>query len=75
MEKLPKKSITMTIYEALIAVSEGRYQDIPECRAKKNLLAWSPQRARGALEEYRLNPSKSTLTKWAEMDIAIFDSF
>jgi hypothetical protein len=65
----------MTIYEALIAVSEGRCHDIPECRAKKNLMEWSPQRAREALEEYRLNPSKSTLAKWAEMDIATFDSF
>jgi hypothetical protein len=31
----------MTVCEALIALSEGRYQDIPECKAKKNLLAWS----------------------------------
>jgi len=28
----------MTVYEALVVVSQGNYQDIPECRAKKNLL-------------------------------------
>ncbi len=65
----------MTIYEALIAVSEGRYNDIPECRAKENLLAWTPKRARDALEECRMDPSKSTLGKWADKDITIFDSF
>jgi hypothetical protein len=65
----------MTVYEALIAVSEGRYQDIPECRAKKNLSAWSPQRAKDVLEEYQLNPSKSTLAKWADKDITIFNHF
>ncbi len=65
----------MTIYEALIAVCEGRYQDIPECRAKENLLTWTAKRARDVLEECRMDPSKSTLGKWADKDITIFDSF
>ncbi len=46
----------MTVYEALIAVSQGKYQDIPECRAKKNLLLWSPQKAREVLENYHNDP-------------------
>ena len=29
----------MTVCEALIAVSEGRYQDIPECKAKEESLS------------------------------------
>ena len=65
----------MTVCEALIAVSEGRYQDIPECKAKKNLLAWSPQKTKDTLEEYWWNPSNSFLTRWADKDITVFDSF
>ncbi len=65
----------MTVCEALIAVPEGRYQDIPECKAKKNLLAWSPQKAKDALEEYWWNPLNSFLTRWADKDITVFDSF
>jgi len=64
----------MTVCEALIAVSEDRYQDIPECKAKKNLLAWSPQKAKDTLEEYWWNPLNSFLTRWADKDITVFDS-
>jgi hypothetical protein len=65
----------MTVYEALIAVSEGRYQDIPECKAKKNLLVWSPQKAKDMLEEYWWSPLSSFLTRWADKDITVLDSF
>lgn len=63
----------MTVYEALIAVSQGKYQDIPECRAKKNLLLWSPQKASDVLENYRNDPLNSTLTKWVNQDITSLD--
>ena len=65
----------MTVYEALIAVSEGRYQDIPECKVKKHLLAWSPQKAKDMLEEYWWSPLNSFLTRWGDKDITLFDSF
>jgi len=63
----------MTVYEALVAVSQGKYQDIPECRAKKNLLLWSPQKARDVLKNYRNDPLNSTLTKWINEDITSLD--
>lgn len=63
----------MTVYEALIAVSQGKYQDIPECRAKKNLLLWSPQKASDVLENYHNDPLNSTLTKWVNQDITSLD--
>ncbi len=65
----------MTVYEALIALSEGRYQDIPECKVKKNLLEWSPQKAKDMLEEYWWSPLTSFLTRWADVDITTFESF
>jgi hypothetical protein len=65
----------MTVYEALIAVAEGRYQDIPECKAKKNLLEWPPQKAKDMLEEYWWSPLNSFLTRWGDVDITTFESF
>jgi len=63
----------MTVYEALVVVSHGKYQDIPECRAKKNLLLWSPQKAREVLENYHNDPLNSTLTQWINEDITSLD--
>ena len=65
----------MTVYEALIALSEGRCQDIPECKVKKNLLEWSPQKAKDMLEEYWWSPLNSFLTRWGDVDITTFESF
>jgi hypothetical protein len=75
VEKVLEKAFAMTVYEALIALSEGRYQDIPECKVKKNLLGWSPQKAKDMLEEYWWSPLNSFLTRWADVDITTFESF
>ena len=53
----------MTVYEAPVVVSQGNYQDIPECRAKKNLLFWSPQKTREVLENYLSNTSLTFLAR------------
>jgi len=63
----------MTVYEALVTISQGMYQDIPECRAKKNLSLWSPQKAREVLENFHNDPLNSTLTKWVNQDITSLD--
>jgi hypothetical protein len=63
----------MTVYEALVVVSQGNYQDIPECRAKKNLLLWSSEKAKEVLEKYHSDPLNSTLTKWVNQDITSLD--
>jgi hypothetical protein len=40
---------------------------------KKNLLLWSPQKAREVLESYHNDPLNSTLIKWINEDITSLD--